>query len=61
MQFIIMLLVKINKLNLQEGKTMYPQIPDYLSLVEQIAEYSRLKYEYGSENIQPLLDEAECA
>jgi hypothetical protein len=53
------IIVKINKLNLQEGKTMYPQIPDYRHLAEQIAEYSRLKYEYGSENIQPLLDEAE--
>jgi ADP-ribosylglycohydrolase len=37
----------------------YPKIPHYADLARQIAEYTRLKHEYGSKDIEQLLAEAE--
>jgi ADP-ribosylglycohydrolase len=40
-----------------EKQMSYPKLPDYSSLCDKLIFYSQLKHEYGSENIQTLLDE----
>ena len=37
----------------------YPEVPDFSSLSRQLVNYSKLKHEYGSKGIQPLLEKAE--
>lgn len=52
----------MQKIPLKEWRIMsYPKLPDYQRIANQIAEYSRLKHEYGAQGIAEILKKLETA